>query len=309
MRDLTKDNVTEAVLNKIGDNTQPRVKEIMESLVRHAHEFIREVNLTSDELLYGARFIQDVGKISDDKREEGVLLGDVLGMTALCEILGDIVRIGATESSLLGPFYRSGAPVRKMNFDISLGDNDGDPAFISGKVMDAQGKPIKGAVIDLWQTAPNQFYESQMGQPKIYEDYAYRGILITGDDGEYSFRTRKPVDYHVPTDGPVGKILDGTGRHSWRPAHLHYLIYKDGYQTIQTELFNNDSEYLDSDAVFGVKESLIVEYKINDNNKDIEKRGFSGSFYEGTYDFVMKEDFGSTNAGEQYSKRASMSSD
>jgi len=309
MRDLTKDNVTEAVLNKIGDNTQPRVKEIMESLVRHAHEFIREVNLTSDELLYGARFIQDVGKISDDKREEGVLLGDVLGMTALCEILGDIVRIGATESSLLGPFYRSGAPVRKMNFDISLGDNDGDPAFISGKVMDAQGKPIKGAVIDLWQTAPNQFYESQMGQPKIYEDYAYRGIFITGDDGEYSFRTRKPVDYHVPTDGPVGKILDGTGRHSWRPAHLHYLIYKDGYQTIQTELFNNDSEYLDSDAVFGVKESLIVKYKINDNNNDMEKHGFSCSFYEGTYDFVMKEDFGSTNAGEQYSKRASMSSD
>ena len=122
MRDLTKENVTEAVLDKIGDNTEPRVKEIMEALVRHAHDLIKEVNLTSDELLYGARFIQDVGKISDDKREEGVLLGDVLGMTALCEILGDIVRIGATESSLLGPFYRDGAPVREMNFDISLGD-------------------------------------------------------------------------------------------------------------------------------------------------------------------------------------------
>ena len=309
MRDLTQDNVTEAVLDKIGDNTEPRVREIMEALVRHAHDFIREVNLTSDELLYGARFIQAVGQISDDKREEGVLLGDVLGMTALCEILGDIVRVGATESSLLGPFYRDGAPTRDMNFDISLGDDEGEPAFISGKVVDTQGNPIEGVVMDLWQTAPNQFYEAQVGQPKEYEDYAYRGIFITGADGRYCFRTRKPVDYHVPTDGPVGKILNGTGRHSWRPAHLHYLIYKDGYQTIQTELFNSDSQYLDSDAVFGVKESLVVPYSLNDDEAAARAHGFEGPFFEGTYDFVMKEDASALNAAAQYSQRASMSAD
>ncbi|NNE86025.1 MAG: 6-chlorohydroxyquinol-1,2-dioxygenase [Alphaproteobacteria bacterium] len=309
MRDLTKANVTDAVLDKIADNTEPRVKEIIEALVRHAHDFIREVNLTPDELLHGARFIQAVGQISDDKREEGVLLGDVLGLSALCEILGDTVRAGATESSLLGPFYRDGAPDRQMEFDISLGDAAGDPAFVSGRVIDTQGDPLEGVVLDVWQVAPNAFYEAQVGQPDEYADYAYRGKFTTGADGRYWFRTRKPVNYPVPTDGPVGTILRGTGRHSWRPAHLHYLIYKNGYQTIQTELFNSDSEYLDSDAVFGVKESLIIPYTLNEDAEAATTHGFDGPFYEGVYDFVMKDDASAADAAAQYSQRASMSAD
>ena len=307
MRDLTEQNVTQAVLDKIADDTDPRVKEIMTALVKHAHDFIREVNLSSDELLYAARFIQNVGHISDDKREEGVLLGDVLGMTALCEILGDRVRVGATESSLLGPFYREGAPVREMGFDISLGDSTGDPAYIHGKVVDADGNPIEGVIMDLWQTTPNMFYEAQVGQPDAYEDYAYRGKFKTGSDGRYWFLSRKPVDYPVPTDGPVGLILNGTGRHSWRPAHLHYLVYKDGYQTIQTELFNSDSQYLDSDAVFGVKESLVVPYTLNEDADAAKEHGFDCPFYEGHYDFVMKDDASVVDAEKAYSQRASMS--
>lgn len=137
MRDLTESNVTNAVLNVIADDTNPRLKEIMEALIRHSHDFIREVNLSPDELLYAARFIQNVGHISDDKREEGVLLGDVLGMTALVEILGDRERTGATESSLLGPFYREGAPAREMGFDISLDDDEGEPAFLQVRVLDS----------------------------------------------------------------------------------------------------------------------------------------------------------------------------
>ena len=208
MRDLTESNVTEAVLDKIADDTNPRLKEIMTALIRHTHDFVREVNLSSDELLYAARFIQNVGQISDDKREEGVLLGDVLGITALCEILGDRVRVGATESSLLGPFYREGAPAREMGADISHGDETGEPAYIHGKVVDSDGNPIEGVILDLWQTTPNMFYEAQVGQPDPYEDYAYRAKFKTGADGRYWFLSRKPVDYPVPTDGPVGLILN-----------------------------------------------------------------------------------------------------
>jgi hydroxyquinol 1,2-dioxygenase len=308
MRDLTESNVTQAVLDKIADDTDPRLKEIMTALIKHAHDFVRETNLSSDELLYGARFIQNVGHISGDKREEGVLLGDVLGITALCEILGDRVRVGATESSLLGPFYREGAPAREMGFDISHGDETGDAAYVHGKVTDSDGNPIEGVILDLWQTAPNMFYEAQVGQPDAYEDYAYRGKFKTGADGRYWFLSRKPVDYPVPTDGPVGLILDGTGRHSWRPAHLHYLAYKDGYQTIQTELFNSDSQYLDSDAVFGVKQSLLVPYTLNEDPAAAAEHGFSGPFYEGHYDFVMKDDATVVDAEKAYSQRASMSS-
>ena len=309
MRDLTEANVTDAVVDKIADNTKPRVREIMEALVRHAHNFIRDVNLTPDELLYGARFIQAVGQISDEKREEGVLLGDVLGLTALCEILGDKAREGATESSLLGPFYRAGAPHREMGFDISLDDREGEQTVVSGTVSDDRGRPLPGVVLDVWQVAPNAFYEAQVGQPADYPDYAYRGKFTTDDDGRYRFRTRKPVDYPVPTDGPVGQILHGTGRHSMRPAHLHYLIYKDGYQTIQTELFNDDSEYIDSDAVFGVKESLIISYVRNDDTAAAQQHGFDAPFYEATYDFVMKADASVVGEAEKYNRRASMSAD
>lgn len=308
MRDLTESNVTQAVLGKIADDTDPRLKEIMTALIKHTHDFVREVNLSSDELLYAARFIQNVGQISDDKREEGVLLGDVLGITALCEILGDRVRVGATESSLLGPFYREGAPAREMGADISHGDETGDAAYIYGTVSDSTGNPIEGVILDLWQTTPNMFYEAQVGQPDPYEEYAYRGKFRTGADGRYWFLSRKPVDYPVPTDGPVGLILDGTGRHSWRPAHLHYLAYKDGYQTIQTELFNSDSQYLDSDAVFGVKQSLVVPYTLNEDPAAAAEHGFDGPFYEGHYDFVMKDDASVVDAEKAYSQRASMSS-
>lgn len=307
MRDLNESNVTDAVLNQIGPDTNPRVREILESLVRHAHDFAREVNLTPDELLYTARFIQAVGQISDDKREEGVLLGDILGLSALTEILADKARVGATESSLLGPFYRDGAPARDMGFDISLGDTEGEAAIVRGTVTDADGNPLSGVTLDLWQVAPNAFYEAQVGQPGDYEDYAYRGKFTTGADGTYLVKTRKPVDYPIPVDGPVGIIIDATGRHNMRPAHLHYLIYKDGYQTIQTELFNEDSEYLDSDAVFGVKASLVIPYtKVEDPARAAEY-GIEGSFYEGVFDFTMKDDAGAKDAASAYSERASIS--
>jgi hydroxyquinol 1,2-dioxygenase len=307
MRDLNESNVTQAVLDKIGPDTNPRIREILEGLIRHAHDFAREVNLTPDELLYTARYIQAVGQISDDKREEGVLLGDILGLSALTEILADKVRVGATESSLLGPFYRDGAPVREMGFDISLGDTEGEAAIVRGTVTDASGAPLANVTLDLWQVAPNAFYEAQVGQPGDYEDYAYRGKFTTGDDGTYLVKTRKPVDYPIPVDGPVGIIMEATGRHNMRPAHLHYLIHKDGYQTVQTELFNEDSEFLDSDAVFGVKETLIIPYTQIDDPARAAEYGIEGSFFEGVFDFTMKDDASERDAAAAYSERASMS--
>ncbi|MGE0255999.1 MAG: dioxygenase [Alphaproteobacteria bacterium] len=306
MRDLTEANVTDAVIARIGKDTPARVIEIMTALVRHAHAFAREVRLTPDELLYAARFIQRVGQISNDKREEGVLLGDVLGLTTLVEAMADNARKGATESSLLGPFYRDGAPFRPNGFDISFGDKSGEPAWVEGRVTDPDGKPLEGVILDLWQTAPNGFYEAQVGQTLALPDYAYRAKLRTDADGRYSLRTTKPVEYPVPTDGPVGEILLGTGRHPWRPAHLHFLVLKDGYQPVQTELFNSDDRYLDSDAVFGVKASLVVDYVKNSDPVAAKKRGFDGPHYEARYDFTLKQAAEVRDLEAEYKRRASM---
>ena len=307
MRDLTEANVTDAVIARIGNDTPARVSEIMTALVRHAHAFAREVRLTPDELLYAARFIQRVGHISNDKREEGVLLGDVLGITSLVEAMADNARKGATESSLLGPFYRDGAPFRPNGFDISFGDATGEPAWVGGRVTDADGKPLEGVILDLWQTAPNGFYEGQVGQTMTLPDYAYRAKLRTDADGRYSLRTTKPVEYPVPIDGPVGEILICTGRHPWRPAHLHFLVLKDGYQSVQTELFNSDDQYLDSDAVFGVKASLVVDYVKNADSAVAKKRGFSGPHYETRYDFTLKRAVEVLDLAAEYRRRASIS--
>ena len=257
MRNANEGNLTDAVLAKLEGAKDPRFKEVMTSLIRHLHGFIRETELTEKEWLTAIQFLTATGKKCDDKRQEYILLSDTLGVSMLVDAINHRKPGGATETTVLGPFYIGGAKDMPMWADIA-GSAPGEPAYVSGRVLDVNGKPIAGAVLDVWQTDGEGFYDVQ--RPGGNEQYA-RGRFATGADGRYGFRTVKPVSYPVPTDGPVGKMLLGMGRHPYRPAHVHVIATAPGYDRVATHLFVEGDEYLDSDAVFGVKHSLVVEFK------------------------------------------------
>ncbi len=254
MRNVTKDNITDVFMGYFGPDTDPRLREIMQSLARHLHAFAKDVSLSHAEWQKGIEFLEWAGEISDKERHEFVLLSDVLGLSSLVDMINSVP--DGTSSSVLGPFHISGAP------DIPLGHDmkrhyEGDILLARGCVMDPGGTPIEGAKIDIWQTAPNGLYSSQ---DEEQDTYSFHGIQTTGADGRYGFTTVKPVSYTVPTDGPVGDILRATGRHPWRPSHLHYIITAEGYRPLVTEIFPDDDPYLDQDTVFGVREDLVMKY-------------------------------------------------
>ncbi len=257
MRNATEANLTDAVLFKLEGAADPRFKQIMSSLIRHLHAFIRETELTEQEWITGIRFLTATGQKCDARRQEYILLSDTLGVSMLVDAINHRKPGGATETTVLGPFYVSGAKDMPMWADIA-DDAPGETAYISGRVLDVDGKPIAGAVLDVWQTDGEGYYDVQRQGGN--EHYA-RGKFTTGADGRYGFRTIKPVSYPVPTDGPVGKMLLGMGRHPYRPAHVHVIATAPGYDRVATHLFVEGDEYLDSDAVFGVKHSLVVEFK------------------------------------------------
>ncbi|MGE5145533.1 MAG: intradiol ring-cleavage dioxygenase [Candidatus Eiseniibacteriota bacterium] len=285
MRNLTEANLTDAVIAKFANSTDPRFKEIMTSLVRHLHAFVREVELTEAEWFEGIKFLTETGQKCDDQRQEFILLSDTTGISMLVDAINHRMPSGATESTVLGPFYRAGAPDIEMGGTIAQTE-DGDPAYISGRVTSPDGKPIAGALLDIWQTAPNGLYETQdEDQP----DYNLRGQLHTDKDGRYAFRTVIPVSYPVPTDGPVGRMLKAMGRHPMRPAHVHFVITAPGYERLATHLFAEGDKYLDSDAVFAVKNSLVVKFEKNDSAEMAKKLGFKQApFYTTHYDFGLK---------------------
>lgn len=257
MRNLNEANVTDAALQKLENCADPRLKKVMTSLVRHLHGFIREVEPTEGEWLAGVRFLTEVGQKCDEKRQEYILLSDTLGATILMDAINHRAPEGATESSVLGPFYREGAPTMERGASIA-GDTEGEAVTFRGRVHAPDGRPIEGAVLDIWQTAPNGLYEVQdPDQP----DFNLRGKFVTDADGAYEFRTVKPVSYSIPDDGPVGKLLKAVGRHTFRPAHVHFIVSAEGYEPVATQLFTEGDEYLESDAVFGVKNSLVVPYR------------------------------------------------
>ena len=257
MRNANEANLTDAVLEKLAGAKDARFKQIMTSLIKHLHAFARETELTEQEWMTGIQFLTATGKKCDDKRQEFILLSDTLGVSMLVDAINHRKPGGATETTVLGPFYVSGAKDMPMWADIA-GNAPGEPAYVSGRVLDVNGKPISGAVLDVWQTDGEGFYDVQ--RPGGDEHYA-RGRFTTGADGRYGFRTVKPVSYPVPTDGPVGKMLLGMGRHPYRPAHVHVIATAPGYDRVATHLFVEGDEYLDSDAVFGVKHSLVVDFK------------------------------------------------
>lgn len=254
MRSVTKDNITDVFMGYLSKDTDPRMREIMGSLVKHLHDFARETNLTHDEWRAGIAFLEGCAAVESEDRHEFVLASDVLGLSSLVDMLHS--SSDATSSSVLGPFHVSGAPPLPFGGDMKR--HYGGPVLLAeGVIRDTDGNPISGAELDIWQTAPNGMYASQ---DEEQDTYSFHGLMTTGDDGKYAFTTVKPVEYTVPSDGPVGDILRACGRHPWRPSHLHYIVKAPGYRSLVTEIFPDDDPYLDQDTVFGVRDDLVMTY-------------------------------------------------
>lgn len=254
MRNVTKDNITDVFMGYLSEDTNPRTREIMGGLVKHLHDFARETKLTHDEWRQGIAFLEACAAIESEDRHEFVLASDVLGLSSLVDMLHSSPE--ATSSSVLGPFHVSGAPPLAFGGDMKR--HYGGPLLLAeGMIKDTKGNPIAGAELDIWQTAPNGLYASQDDEQ---DTFSFHGLMTVGDDGRYAFTTVKPVEYTVPSDGPVGDILRACGRHPWRPSHLHYIVTAPGYKSLVTEIFPEDDPYLDQDTVFGVRDDLVMTY-------------------------------------------------
>jgi protocatechuate 3,4-dioxygenase beta subunit len=283
MRDFNEANATEAVLGLMGDDADPRLKEIMTSVVRHLHAVVREVEPTLEEWNAAIRFLTETGHKSDERRQEFILLSDTLGVSMLVDTIANRKPSGATQSTVLGPFHVSNTPRKAMGDNISL-DRKGEPVFVEGFVRDADGCPIEGATLDIWQTSGNGLYDTQ--DPDQPENNL-RGLFTTAADGRYFFRSVRPMPYSVPTDGPVGRMLLALGRHPMRPAHIHVILAAHGFEPVTTHLFIEGDEYLDSDAVFGVKDSLIVDFVPHDDPQAAAMLGLDNPFYKVRHDFIL----------------------
>ncbi|CUH65893.1 Hydroxyquinol 1,2-dioxygenase [Thalassovita gelatinovora] len=255
MRTVTPDNITEVFQSYFGPDTDPRFREVIGSLATHLHAFTREVGLTHDEWRKALEALEWAAKITTPERNEFVLLSDVMGLSSLVDMINS--RQGATSSSVLGPFHVSDAPPMEIGDDMR-GDFDDEVLLVEGQVRDADGNPVPGAEIDIWQTAPNGLYSSQDPDQDIM---SFHGLMTADENGRYAFTTVRPVSYTVPTDGPVGEILNAAGRHPWRPSHLHFIVKAQGFRDLVTEVFPADDPYLDQDTVFGVRSDLVMTYK------------------------------------------------
>jgi protocatechuate 3,4-dioxygenase beta subunit len=283
MRDFNESTATAAVIERMAGCPDPRLKEIMTTMVTHLHAAIREVEPTLDEWMTAIRFLTATGQISDDKRQEFILLSDTLGVSMLVDAINNRKPSGATESTVLGPFHVAGAPKKAMGDTISL-DGKGEPAWVSGRVVDGDGKPIAGALLDVWQTSSDGAYDIQDPEQPAMN---LRGLFTTGADGRFFFRTVKPSSYPIPTDGPVGKMLVALGRHPMRPAHIHFIVGAPGFDPVTTHVFVAGDEYLDSDAVFGVKDSLIEPFVLHDDPAEAKRLGLRNPFYTAAHEFSL----------------------
>jgi protocatechuate 3,4-dioxygenase beta subunit len=265
-------------------SVDPRLHQVMASLVKHLHGFVKDVEPTNEEWMQGIKFLTETGQMCSDWRQEFILLSDTLGVSMLVETVNNRKPSGATEATVLGPFYVEGAPHLEHGANISL-DGKGEPMVVRGRVTDIEGRPIAGALLDVWQANEDGFYDVQ--QKGVQPDMNLRGVFVTNADGRYWFRSAKPNDYPVPDDGPVGKLLKALKRHPYRPAHVHFILSAKGFAPITTHIFTPDSPYLDSDAVFGVKESLIGDFVRNENASDASRYRFNQPFWEVECDFVL----------------------
>ena len=256
MRDFDESNITDAVIDRFKDTPNPRLKTVIDSLVRHLHDFVRDVDLTFDEWLYAVDFLTRTGQICSKSRQEFVLLSDTLGISMLVDAINHRMPKGATATTVLGPFYVENPPEFPQGFDISRGQK-GETLFVQGDVCSASGGPLKNVVVDVWQSDTDGYYDVQRSD---LDEPTLRGRFRADSQGRFNFWSILPSPYPIPYDGPVGQMLAATNRHPWRPAHLHFMISADGHEKLITHVFVQNDRYLDSDAVFGVKNSLIGNY-------------------------------------------------
>lgn len=257
MRAFTENGLTKTALARAGKTADARMKQIVTSLIRHLHGFVRDTAITPDEWKTGIEFLTAVGHITDDRRQEFILLSDTLGVSAMVDLMGHRRLEHSTDSSLLGPFYRSGAPELPFGETIA-GATAGEEIVVRGRITDAAGRPLADATLDVWQAAPDGRYDIQnQGQAGMN----LRGKFKSDLECRYEFRTVKPKSYPVPDDGPVGVLLRAQGRHPYRPAHVHFILSAEGYEPLITALYIAGDPYIESDAVFGAKPSLTVGYK------------------------------------------------
>jgi hydroxyquinol 1,2-dioxygenase len=256
----TPEQITASVIDSFAGCTDSRLRELMAGLVRHLHDFCREAELTHTEWERAIAILTETGAITDAHRQEFVLWSDALGISTLVDALEHDPVAGATESTVVGPFYVPGSPLRELGADIRA-QEAGTPALVHGRVLDLDGRPIAAAELDVWQNGDDRLYAVQ--RPETPEDHL-RGRFIARDDGGYAFLAVRPVPYPIPDDGPVGAMLQATGRHPWRPAHIHMIVRADGYRTLTTHVFDATSEYLDDDAVFAVKPTLLRRFVAHD---------------------------------------------
>jgi protocatechuate 3,4-dioxygenase beta subunit len=281
---FTEERSAEVVAASFEGTPNPRLKQVMTSLVRHLHDFVKDVELTEEEWGVAIDFLTRTGHMSNDVRQEFILLSDVLGVSMLVETINHRTGGTSTESTVLGPFHMVESPPRELGDDVAL-DGKGTPCLVSGQVTGPDGEPLAGASVDVWQTNEDGFYDVQ--QPGIQPAGNLRGMFTTDEQGRYWFRSVVPRHYPIPDDGPVGQLLAATGRHPNRPAHLHFIVAAPGYRPVTTHVFVDDSPYLDSDAVFGVKESLVRSVPEVDDPARAARIGLPNPFRTLTFDLVL----------------------
>ena len=285
MREFDEQSITAAVLARMDQCADPRFKQVMTSLITHLHDFVRDVKLTEAEWITAIQFLTDTGKTCTEKRQEFILLSDTLGVSILVITLNNPATGGTTDSTVLGPYYWEGAPELPLGANLAV-DVKGEPTYYSGRVLSSDGAPIAGAILDIWSGDGEGTYDMQMEGDVGMKA---RGRIRTDAQGRYSFRSIKPEYYPVPTDGPVGRMLNKMGRHPMRPGHIHMIVSAQGHHAVTTHLFAAGSQYIDSDAVFGVKESLITAFAKHPAGTAPDGSKIEVPFYTVNYDFRLSK--------------------
>jgi catechol 1,2-dioxygenase len=281
---FTEATSAEVVIARNAGAKDARLAEIMAILTRHLHAAVKEIEPTEAEWFEAIRFLTETGHMCTDWRQEFILLSDILGVSMLVDAINNRRPSGASESTVLGPFHVADAPELPMGADICL-DQKGEPMLVRGTIRSTDGSPLEGVKIDVWQANDEGFYDVQ--QKGHQPDFNLRGVFRTGEDGRYWFRGVKPRFYPIPDDGPVGKLLVALGRHPWRPAHLHYILEAPGHARLVTHIFDPDDPYIGSDAVFGVKESLLATFRWTEDPEAIRAAGMPGPFWLVEHDFTL----------------------